>query len=77
MKELEIDIRSSINKYNKDELQLITVNLIKNNDLLAKPKVLLESIHKEFHYFCGGYHSDTTEEQWNSFVLQRSVGDAS
>jgi len=77
MNELNMDTRETIGDYTEYELQLITVNLIKNNDILANPKVLLESVHQEFHSFCGGNHSETSQEQWNSFVLQRNKGELS
>lgn len=71
MNELRMDTRATVGDYTEDELQFITVNLIKNNDILANPKVLLESVHQEFHAFCGGNQVDTTQELWGSFVLQR------
>jgi hypothetical protein len=67
MDELNMDTRETIGDYTEDELQLITVNLIKNNDLLADPIVMLESVHQEFHKSCGGNDVETTIEQLESW----------
>lgn len=68
MKELHMDIRENIGDYSEDELQLITVNLMKNNDLYANPIVMLQSVHQEFHQFCGGNHKETTMEKLKEFT---------
>jgi hypothetical protein len=70
MEELNIDIRPNIGNYSGDELQLITVNFLKNNILLAKPIVMLESIHRDFHKFCGGTAKETTYAQLREFKKQ-------
>ena len=67
MKELHMDIRENIGDYSEDELQLITVNLMKNNDLYASPIVMLQSVHQKFHQFCGGNHEPTSFEQLAEF----------
>lgn len=67
LEELNMDIRPNIGDYSEDELQLITDVFMFNNDKLAKPIVMLEEIHKEFHKFCGGYHKDTSMEQLEEF----------
>ena len=67
MNELQLNIRPTIGDYSEEELQLITVNFLKNNDLKANPIVLLESVHQEFHSFCGGNRVDTTMEQLSEF----------
>ena len=67
MKELHMDIRENIGDYSEDELQLITVNLMKNNDLYASPIVMLQSVHQKFHQFCGGNRKPTSFEQLAEF----------
>jgi len=67
MEELNMDIRPNIGDYSEDELQLITINFLKNNDLYARPIVLLEQIHRNFHSFCGGNSKDTSLEQLEKF----------
>lgn len=67
MKELNMDIRPNIGDYSEDELQLITINFLKNNDILANPIVILESVHKMFHSFCGGTNKETTFNQLQEF----------
>lgn len=73
MDELQMDIRPTIGDYSEDEIQLITINFIKNNDLFANPIVLLESIHKEFHSFCGGQFENTSMEQLEQFKATLEV----
>ena len=68
MKEINMDIRPNIGDYSEDELQLIVVNFVKNNDLYANPIVMLESVHKEFHSFCGGTYKDTSNTQLSDFI---------
>jgi hypothetical protein len=71
MEELQLDIRPKIGDYSEDELQLITVNFLKNNDLLADPIVMLETIHKEFHKFCGGFSKETSYEKLFEFIEEQ------
>jgi hypothetical protein len=75
MSELQLDIRPNVGDYSEDELQLITVNFLQNNNLKANPIVLLESVHQEFHAFCGGNQVDTTMEQLGEFkeLLKEAV----
>lgn len=67
MKELQLNIKPSMSDYSEDELQLIAINFVKNNDLYSKPIVMLESVHKDFHSFCGGNHEHTSFEQLEQF----------
>jgi hypothetical protein len=67
MEELQLDIRPNISDYSEDELQLIVVNFLKNNELKAKPIVMLESVHRDFHKFCGGTSKDTSFKQLEEF----------
>lgn len=67
MKELNIDIRPNIGDYSEDVLQVITINILRRNDLYANPIVMLESVHKAFHKFCGGNKKETSMEQLEQF----------
>lgn len=70
MEQLHLDIHPNIGDYTVDELKLITNTFLKNNELLAQPIVMLESIHKDFHIFCGGTSSETSFEQLRKFIAQ-------
>lgn len=67
MKELNLDIRPTVSDYTENELQLITINFIKNNDLYSNPVVMLENIHRDFHKFCGWYKVETSMCKLNEF----------
>jgi hypothetical protein len=74
MEELQLDIRPNVGDYSEDELQLIVVNFLKNNELKAKPIVMLEDVHIDFHRFCGGNREETTIKQLEEFKKQLNNG---
>ena len=46
---------------------MIEVKFIYNNEKLAKPVVMLKSLHRKFHHFCGGTKKPTSFEQLAEF----------
>lgn len=67
LKELNISVKGDIGEYTTEELKKIENKFIYNNEKMAQPVVMLESLHKKFHKFCGGNKKPTSFEQLAEF----------
>ena len=65
--ELNLPKLKTIGDYTEDQKKMIEVKFIYNNEKLAKPIVMLKSLHKKFHQFCGGTKKPTSFEQLAEF----------
>lgn len=66
-KELNLDKRSCPSDYTQDEWEKIENKLLENNEKLSNPVVMLKTVHREFHKFCGGTTKPTSFEQLEKF----------
>lgn len=66
LSQLNLPIYQTIGEYG-DKLQLLTDTFLENNEIHAKPIVMLESVHKAFHSFCGGYSKETSLDSLELF----------
>lgn len=60
---LGLDLRQSIADYTNDEMKAIESRFLEYNEKYSNPVVMLESLHKSFHKFCGGPKKPTSFEQ--------------
>ena len=67
MDELGLEIKQDLGDYSLDEWQSIVDKFKENNAKLARPIVMLDSIHYRFHQFCGGNLKPTSYEQLEQF----------
>ena len=65
--EVCIEYKNSFGEYTREERDTIFYALIKNNEKMAQPIVMLKSLHKKFHKFCGGNKKPTSFEQLAEF----------
>lgn len=65
---LELPIHQTIGEYTNEELGLLSKTFLEYNRLLAFPVVMLESVHEDFHKFCGGKTHSTSFEQLKEFT---------
>ena len=67
MDELGIKFKPEVKDYTDEEWRLITRKLDENNRKMANPIVMLDSVHRRFHQFCGGCSAPTSYEQLEQF----------
>ena len=67
LEDVGIDYKDKFGEYTQQERDIILSRLDYNNRKLAQPVVMLESIHKKFHQFCGGNRKPTSFEQLAEF----------
>ena len=67
MNELGIDFKPEVKDYSDEEWRRITRKLDENNRKMADPIVMLDTIHRRFHQFCGGCSAPTSYEQLEQF----------
>lgn len=62
-----LEVGSYIGDYDEKDLEKIVNRVVKNNEEMAHPIVMLEEVHKKFHQFCGGTTKPTSFEQLEEF----------
>ena len=67
LEELNIEYKNVFGDYSQEEREKIFKRLDYNNRKMAQPVVMLKSIHKKFHKFCGGFTRETSFEQLEEF----------
>lgn len=65
--ETGLNLRDSMDDYSEEEIEKLTSQFLTNNKMLAHPVVMLETIHQQFHAFCGGNSKPTTYRQLERF----------
>lgn len=67
LSDLNMELKPHLSDYKNEELRNLMESLVRNNEVMAKPIVMLRRVHERFHSFCGGSHKPTSFAQLEQF----------